>query len=176
MTQCTRNYGPHTSNTSNSAFHLMVIQLVTFDALHTLLTPRRPIYVQYSEVFAPFLGVLDPNRIRHSFKSTLKQIQREKPAYKGEAGTLGWWTEVIKGTAIGAGARAQVVESSLDHIVPLLMKRFSSREGYKLFDDALPVLWQLHKMNIRTALISNADTRMRTWPPTSMSKNFLDSC
>ncbi|KAI6026266.1 HAD hydrolase subfamily IA REG-2-like protein [Pisolithus microcarpus] len=139
----------------------MVIKLVTFDALHTLLTPRRPIYVQYSEVFAPFLGALDPDRIRHSFKSSLKQIQKEKPVYKGQAGVLGWWTEVIKGTAIGAGARPQVVEESLGQIVPVLMKRFSSREGYKLFDDALPVLWQLRKMNVRTALVSNADSRMR---------------
>lgn len=148
---------PHTSVT----LHRMVIKLVTFDALHTLLTPRRPIYVQYSEVFAPFLGALDPDRIRHSFKSSLKQIQKDKPAYKGQAGVLGWWTEVIKGTAIGAGARPQVVEESLGQIVPVLMKRFSSREGYKLFDDALPVLWQLRKMNVRTALVSNADSRMR---------------
>ncbi|KAI6125714.1 hypothetical protein EV401DRAFT_1936927 [Pisolithus croceorrhizus] len=140
----------------------MVIKLVTFDALHTLLAPRRPIYVQYSEVFAPFLGALDPNCIRHSFRSTLKQVQKEKPAYKGQAGVLGWWTEVIKGTAIGAGARPQAVEESLGQIVPVLMKRFSSREGYKLYDDALPVLRQLRKMNVRTALVSNADTRMRT--------------
>ncbi|KAI6157600.1 HAD hydrolase subfamily IA REG-2-like protein [Pisolithus tinctorius] len=139
----------------------MVIKLVTFDALHTLLKPRRPIYVQYSEVFTPFLGVLDPNRIRHSFKSTLKQIQKEKPAYRGEAGVLGWWTEVIRGTAIGAGAHPQVVDASLGQMVSILMKRFSSREGYRLFDDALPVLWQLRKMNVCTALVSNADTRMR---------------
>lgn len=31
------------------------------------------------------------------------------------------------------------VEASLDKIVPQLMDRFSSSEGYKLFDDALPV-------------------------------------
>jgi hypothetical protein len=46
----------------------MAIRLVTFDALHTIITPRRPIHVQYSEVFAPFLGVLDPNSIKRSFK------------------------------------------------------------------------------------------------------------
>lgn len=31
------------------------------------------------------------------------------------------------------------VEASLNEIVPRLMDRFSSSEGYKLFDDALPV-------------------------------------
>lgn len=51
----------------------MAIRLVTFDALHTIVTPRRPIHVQYSEVFAPFLGILDPISIKHSFKTgTLK--------------------------------------------------------------------------------------------------------
>lgn len=46
------------------------IRLVTFDALHTLLTPRRPIYDQYSEVFSPFLGVLSPELIKRSFKAS----------------------------------------------------------------------------------------------------------
>ncbi len=46
----------------------MAIRLVTFDVLHTIITPRLPIHVQYSEVFAPFLGHLDPNSIKRSFK------------------------------------------------------------------------------------------------------------
>ena len=45
------------------------IRLVTFDALHTLITPRKPIYVQYSEVFAPYLGTLDPDAFPKSFKA-----------------------------------------------------------------------------------------------------------
>jgi hypothetical protein len=44
------------------------IRLVTFDALHTLITPRKPIYVQYSEVFTPYLGALDPDALSKSFK------------------------------------------------------------------------------------------------------------
>ncbi|KAF9237532.1 HAD-like domain-containing protein [Melanogaster broomeanus] len=139
----------------------MTIKLVTFDALHTLITPRRPIYVQYSEVFAPFLGVLSPTALQRSFKATLRQMQQDKPAYQGQSGAQGWWSEVIKGTAIGAGADAQAVEASLNRIVPKLLDRFSSREGYKLFDDTLPVLRQLREMNVSTALVSNADARMR---------------
>ena len=76
------------------------------------------------------------------------------------------------------------LEASLDKIVPQLMHRFSSSEGYKLFDDALPVrtsrayrchlacipnayhvnpVRQLQEMSIRTALISNSDARMRVF-------------
>ncbi|KAG6375460.1 HAD hydrolase subfamily IA REG-2-like protein [Boletus reticuloceps] len=91
----------------------------------------------------------------------LSQVQKDKPAYQGQFGARGWWSEVIKRTAIGAGADPRAVQASLDEIVPRLMDRFSSSEGYKLFDDALPILRQLQELNIRTALISNSDSRMR---------------
>jgi len=52
------------------------------------------------------------------------------------------------------------VDSSLGEIVPRLLKRFSSREGYKLYDDTIPALKELHEMNIRTAMVSNTDARM----------------
>lgn len=138
----------------------MTIRLVTFDALHTLVTPRLPIYVQYSQIFAPYFGVLEPGLLRQSFEVALTQVQKKNPAYQGDSGADGWWSEVIKRTAIGAGANPQAVDSSLPQIVPSLMERFSSRQGYKLFHDSLPVLRRLRQMNIRTALISNTDTRM----------------
>ncbi|KAI0690180.1 HAD hydrolase subfamily IA REG-2-like protein [Cerioporus squamosus] len=137
----------------------MAIRLVTFDALHTLITPRLPIYVQYSQTFEPYLGVLDPDALKRSFKTALKQVQQEQPAYRG--GAEEWWGDVIRRTAVGAGADPKVVDSSLEEIVPRLLKRFSSREGYKLFDDSLPTLKRLRELNIRTGIISNTDARMR---------------
>lgn len=80
----------------------MPIRLVTFDALHTILAPRRPIYVQYSQTFEPYLGALEPDALKRSFKTALKQLQAEKPVYKDGAQT--WWSEVIRRTAAGAGA------------------------------------------------------------------------
>ena len=46
-----------------------MIRMVTFDILHTLITPRLPVYVQYSQTFEPYLGVLDPGALKQSFKS-----------------------------------------------------------------------------------------------------------
>ena len=46
----------------------MTIRLVTFDALHTLVTPRLPIYVQYSQTFEPYFGLLEPEALKKSFK------------------------------------------------------------------------------------------------------------
>ena len=65
----------------------------------------------------------------------LRQLQAEKPSYR--AGAEKWWSDVISRTATGAGADARAVEKYLGSIVPILMKRFSSREGYRLFDDTL---------------------------------------
>lgn len=45
------------------------IRLVLFDAFATLLIPRLPVYVQYSQTFEPYLGTLEPSAIKSSFKS-----------------------------------------------------------------------------------------------------------
>ncbi|KAI0645440.1 HAD hydrolase subfamily IA REG-2-like protein [Trametes meyenii] len=137
----------------------MVIRLVTFDALHTLVKPRLPIYVQYAQTFEPYLGSLDPNAIKTSFKTALKQVQREQPVYRG--GAEEWWGDVIRRTAVGAGADPKAVDASLGEIVPRLLARFSSRQGYKLYDDSLPTLKKLKDMGLYTGLISNTDARMR---------------
>ncbi|KAH9929613.1 HAD hydrolase subfamily IA REG-2-like protein [Epithele typhae] len=138
----------------------MTIRLVTFDALHTLVAPRLPIHVQYSQTFEPYLGKLDPEALKHSFKSVLKQVQQEQPVYRGGADE--WWGYVIKRTAVGAGADPTAVNASLGQIIPRLLNRFSSREGYKLFDDTLPTIRQLKELNLPVAIISNTDARMRS--------------
>ena len=50
------------------------IRFVTFDILHTLITPRAPIHVQYAEVYKPFLGPLSPEDIRKSFKTGKQKL------------------------------------------------------------------------------------------------------
>lgn len=99
------------------------IHLVTFDVLHTIISPRQLIHVQYAEVFKPYVGPLEPDAIKASFKTggcpsfpivfkqvqllnhlgtALKAVQKELPAY--QHGAPLWWSEVIKRTALGAGA------------------------------------------------------------------------
>ncbi|KAH9978802.1 HAD-like protein [Lactifluus volemus] len=137
-----------------------MIRFVTFDALHTLITPRKPIHVQYSDAFSPYLGTLSPDAISSSFKLALRQLQAEKPSYR--AGATKWWSEVISRTALGAGADPGAVEKHLGTIVPSLMKRFSSREGYSsLTTLSRPVIRTLRAMGMQTGLITNADVRIR---------------
>lgn len=71
-------------------------------------------------------------------------------------GAEAWWRDVIRRTAVGAGAHPQgkrgcgpvicvlgtacrlAVDASLTAIVPRLMQRFSGSKGYKYFDDVVP--------------------------------------
>jgi hypothetical protein len=48
--------------------HRQKVTMVFFDALGTLIMPRRPIHVQYAEVFDPYLGKLEPSSIQNAFK------------------------------------------------------------------------------------------------------------
>ncbi|KAF5322153.1 hypothetical protein D9619_001896 [Psilocybe cf. subviscida] len=136
------------------------IRLVTFDALHTIIKPRLPIYVQYSQAFEPYLGVLSPDAIRASFKSALRDVQKEHPSYR--QGVETWWRDVIRRTALGAGGNKKALDANLAPIVDSLMKRFSSGEGYRAFHDAIPTIKQLSTMGIRTAVVSNGDSRLRS--------------
>jgi len=139
---------------------MLRIRLITFDALHTIITPRQPIHVQYSQVFAPFLGVLPPESIKKSFKNALKEVQVERPSY--DKGAKQWWSDVVRRTAIGAGGSKHALDENLSDIVETLMTRFSSREGYKAFDDAISTIRDLHDQHgIRTAVVSNGDYRIR---------------
>jgi hypothetical protein len=55
-----------------------------------------------------------------SIVQALKQLQAEKPAYQGKDGARGWWSEVIKRTAIGAGADPQGLSLYMQSIITRL--------------------------------------------------------
>ena len=77
----------------------MAIKLVTFDALHTLVTPRLPVYVQYSQTFAPYLGVLEPDALKQSFKSGTPRSFMFQPAsnlYLGQHSSRNFHVQALK--------------------------------------------------------------------------------
>ncbi|KAK0461183.1 HAD-like domain-containing protein [Desarmillaria tabescens] len=145
----------------------MSIRLVTFDALFTLINLREPVHVQYTRAFKPYLGELNPDA-----DTALAALQKERPAY--DKGSNSWWSEVIRRTALGAKADSAALDKSLQDIVHALMHRFSSREGYKAYDDAIPLVEELHSRGIRTAVISNSDSRTRSVLKDLGFPNYLD--
>jgi hypothetical protein len=60
----------------------MGIRFVTFDAaLFTLIKPRAPIYVQYSRVFEPHFGLLEPDAIKTSSKTGTSTMGTNREMY-----------------------------------------------------------------------------------------------
>ncbi|KAL4250708.1 HAD superfamily protein [Abortiporus biennis] len=138
----------------------MKIRLVTFDALGTSIIPRKPIERQYADVFRKPFGELSPKVIKKSFSVALKELQAEKPNYRD--GHEDWWKEVIRRTAIGAGAAVEKVDENLDIVTRRLLNKFSSSDGYRLVGDAAPIRKRLNDIRVGVGLITNADSRMRS--------------
>lgn len=98
----------------------------------------------------------------------LGELQKERPAYRpdatggktadGSGAVKSWWGEVIRRTALGAGADARRLDEGLDVAVDELLHVFSSKEGYKFVDGALQTLSTLHDLGVKTGLVSNCDS------------------
>ncbi|QRV94240.1 haloacid dehalogenase [Ceratobasidium sp. AG-Ba] len=151
------------------------IKIVFFDALFTIVKPRRPIIEQYHRVFIRHhIAGIDESKLGGSFKKALRELQTERPAYRS-AGKMGkgedagedgeqvrnWWGEVVRRTAVGAGADNNQMNERLDDAVTDLLHIFSSKEGYKLVDGAFQTLSALNgELGVKTGLVSNADLRI----------------
>ncbi|KZV69556.1 HAD hydrolase subfamily IA REG-2-like protein [Peniophora sp. CONT] len=136
------------------------ICFVTFDALYTIIKPRAPIPVQYAEAFATAgLGTLDPQAVGRAFKDAYKHANSTMPAgfLRDESE---FWCSIISQTATGAGADVETTEAVLPELVPTLMRRFSTGEGYELYDDVMPSVQRLDDLRIKAGLISNSDSRI----------------
>ncbi|KAK2759874.1 hypothetical protein FQN54_002608 [Arachnomyces sp. PD_36] len=176
--------------------------LLTLDAYETLFHPRLPIATQYSQT-ARSLGAFNPlpthlhpteNDVKTAFKAAFKQearlrpnYGRSKPDFKG--GPRQWWSNVIQGSferaVLGVneeGSRdvgerkRQALESLPSELVPRLVQRFWSREGYQLYDDVEPFfreldVWKSRNMQgvkaedngfdqIIVGVVSNSDDRV----------------
>ncbi|KAG9087277.1 hypothetical protein FS749_003033 [Ceratobasidium sp. UAMH 11750] len=119
------------------------VRIVFFDALFTIVKPRRPIIEQYHRIFTRHhITGIDTTALGPSFKKALRELQAERPAYRaavgktGDAETKSWWGEVVRRTAVGAGADDTQITDRLDEAVTDLLHIFSSKEGYMLVDGA----------------------------------------
>lgn len=144
--------------------------LLTLDAYETLFHPRLPIATQYAQT-AHSLGAFNPlpthlhptdSDVKTAFKAAFKQeaklrpnYGRSKPDFKG--GPKQWWANVIQGSferavlEVDEGGSAdvgekkrQALESLPPELVPRLIHRFWSREGYELYNDVEPFFRELN--------------------------------
>lgn len=112
----------------------------------------------YARVAAGHIGFeADAHRITRQFAAAWKA--RGEFDYSREG-----WFDLVRHSFHGM---AEVSES----LFAALYDSFSTHDAWKVFDDALPCLEALQKANIRLAVISNWDTRLR---PTLQSVGLHD--
>ncbi|KLU83019.1 hypothetical protein MAPG_02086 [Magnaporthiopsis poae ATCC 64411] len=123
--------------------------LVCFDAFGTLIWPRKPVPQQYGEAARKLgLGGFSDRDIKTSFKKAFTEMMKDHPNY-GHQSSMGaetWWTNLIHRTftPLLNEKDRQTIHRDL---APLLLRRFSSGEGYRLVDEEIgPLLRELRPL------------------------------
>lgn len=142
--------------------------LLTFDAFGTLFTPREPIETQYCEAARQYSLSLNESDVKDSFAKAYKAQLKAHPNYGKRTGLdpERWWTEVIEQTIIKLLPEEQNIPR---HLASDLYTRFSSSEGYRMYDDVFDLLtligtsfqaanWPPRRTML--GIISNSDPRV----------------
>ncbi|KAG7530433.1 hypothetical protein FFLO_05032 [Filobasidium floriforme] len=170
------------------------VRLVLFDAFDTLITPRLPIHVQYAEEATRAGLKVDADDVRRAFKPAFKALSITHPQNPQNSSSnptgpntttttirpppldpTRWWTLLIEGCMRGAGVPDAELKKALPTLAPALIKRFESREGYRVFDDVEGCLKRLRELRVPTGLVSNADDRIQTITAPSQRTSKPDS-
>ncbi|KAI4286180.1 MAG: hypothetical protein L6R38_000076 [Xanthoria sp. 2 TBL-2021] len=130
--------------------------VLTFDAFGTLFEPRQSIGQQYADAARTHgLTGLTNQHVEASFRKAFQSSTKDYPNYGKAAGMdpRQWWANVIHSTFSAFLTNGTTVP---DELVASLFRRFSSREGYRLYDDVMPFFKQLHDWR-STASASRSD-------------------
>ncbi|EJU04117.1 HAD-like protein [Dacryopinax primogenitus] len=140
------------------------IRLITFDAFDTIVRPRLPIFVSYTQIFKAHNIAVSQEAVKRAFKPSFRKIEAEYPKYGRDAGLTArnWWGKVIASTLESAGVPQELSEKALPGVVDDLMRHFGTKEGYDLFPDVLPASLKSLPNPPHLALVSNTDSRMHT--------------
>ncbi|KAL1874016.1 hypothetical protein VTK73DRAFT_570 [Phialemonium thermophilum] len=141
--------------------------LLCFDAFGTLFKPRMPIAQQYAEVARQcgLIGVAE-HQLQDAFRAAFKSEAKAHPNY-GRATGMGaekWWANIIRKTFSPLLSDEQALP---DELVPRLLHRFSSDEGYSMVPQ-LPYLLKVLKEprsgrlfdKLVIGVITNSDDRV----------------
>ncbi|OAA81593.1 haloacid dehalogenase [Akanthomyces lecanii RCEF 1005] len=141
--------------------------LLCFDAFGTLFTPKGSVVQQYAHV-ARQCGIADfsDNQLEAHLMAAIRQERRLNPNY-GKATGLGatrWWTNIIHTTFAPLIRENQPFPPAL---VPSLIRRFASDEGYEAQPDLVPALRALRRPKSQHGLdrvvigvVTNSDDRV----------------
>lgn len=123
--------------------------------------------------------IVKADDIKSGFKKAFKEISAEHPLYGNSIPPMhyeDWWSLVIERTFENADVASSGtckppiarqppakgipdLQITLPTLLPALMERFASREGYVLYEDVAPTLRILKERGIKLGVLSNSDPR-----------------
>jgi putative hydrolase of the HAD superfamily len=135
-----------------------MIRAVTFDVGGTLMAPWPSVGHVYARVATAHIGfTADPERITKQFVNAWRT--RGEFDYSREG-----WFELVRHSFDGV---AEVSET----LFTALYDSFSTHDAWRVYDDVIRTFEALRKMNVRLAVISNWDKRLK---PTLQSVGLYD--
>jgi len=124
------------------------IKAVTFDVGGTLMAPWPSVGHVYARVAAAHIGfTADPERITQQFIEAWRARREFDYSHQG-------WLELVRRSFHG-------ITTVSDALFMALYDAFSTHEAWRVYDDVLPCLEALQKADVRLAVISNWDARLR---------------
>jgi len=120
--------------------------LLAFDAFGTLFAPRQPIAAQYGEVARRRgLSGFTDDELQASFRLAFKEESSKHPNYGKNVGMTApeWWSSIISRTFTPFLPKDTPLP---DRLVPDLLHRFSSKDGYSLFPDTIIFFQKLREL------------------------------
>ncbi|KAF2202373.1 hypothetical protein GQ43DRAFT_455150 [Delitschia confertaspora ATCC 74209] len=124
--------------------------LLAFDAFGTLFTPKIPIEVQYGEVAHRYgIGGFTDESLKASFHAAFKNESKWNPNYGKLTGldAQQWWKNVISNSFKPFLKEKQEMPQQL---FSELLTRFSTKDGYKVYEDVTPFFEMLRRAKANT--------------------------
>lgn len=135
------------------------LEVVFFDAGHTLLEPDPPVAVRYARTAAEFGAQAPHEEVRKRFARLWREGQaaRERGLFRtDDEGTKRFWREFVSEVLAPWFHDINDYEGFFQR----LYEDFATKTAWRLFDDVLPGLTKIKELGFRLGVISNWDPRL----------------
>lgn len=135
--------------------------IVSFDAFGTIYIPKVPVFQQYFEISSDMGFEKSIDSIKEDFPVVFSGMNERFPNFgknsKEITSVESWWSElIVKLYGIDHYTES---EKSLE-LCNRLLDRFSSAEGYHLYEDVIPTISRLKDKGVNVVVSSNSDSRV----------------
>ncbi|GMS89441.1 hypothetical protein PENTCL1PPCAC_11616 [Pristionchus entomophagus] len=140
-----------------------VVQVLSLDAMNTLIKPRFPIAQLYSQFARAHNVNVNESDLAAVFPPLFKSLSGSSPCYGfNKEGPRSWWSSLIVNALERAGS-GPISPSVAAKISNELYDHYALAEAWQLVDEEIPsVLSRLRLKGIAICVISNFDHRLKS--------------